>query len=111
LHYPVRVLRGLVVALVALLGIAGYEAHGRIQAHALRRSLLDATTNEVPGLVIDMSPYRRWIDPLLRDAAAQADAAKQRRKQRHASLALLPVDTTEVAYLVDRLLDASLHME
>ena len=105
-----HVLRGLVVGmLVALLGLAGYEAHGRIQAHALRRSLLDANTNEVPGLVADMVPYRRWIDPLLRDAAAQANAAKEPRKQLHASLALLPVDPGEVTYLVERLLEASPH--
>ena len=66
-------------------------------------------TNEVPGLVADMSPYRRWIDPLLRDAAAQAEARKEPRKQLHASLALLPVDPAEVTYLVDRLLDAAPH--
>ncbi len=100
--------RGLVfVVVVALLGLAGYEGHGRLQAHALRRRLLDANTNEVPTIVQDMASYRRWIDPLLRDAAAQAEASKDDRKQLHASLALLPVDTTQVKYLYGRLLDAA----
>ncbi|MFL5340508.1 MAG: SUMF1/EgtB/PvdO family nonheme iron enzyme, partial [Gemmataceae bacterium] len=102
-----HVVRGLaVVALAALLGFAGYESFGRLQAHALRRSLLNARTNEVPAIVADMAPYRRWIDPLLRDAAAQAEASRDPGKQLHASLALLPVDATQVAYLHRRLLDA-----
>lgn len=102
--------RGVAVfALVALLGLAGYEGHGRLQAHALRRRLLDANTSEVPAVVADMSSYRRWIDPLLRDAAAQAEASKDARKQLHASLALLPVDGGQVDYLYGRLLDAEPH--
>src|SRR5262249_39162546 len=45
-------LRGFVVAVVlALLGWGGYEGHGRLQAHALRDRLLDATTSEVPSNV------------------------------------------------------------
>jgi serine/threonine protein kinase/formylglycine-generating enzyme required for sulfatase activity len=97
------------VALVALLGLAGYEGHGRLQAHALRGRLLDANTNEVPTIVADMGSYRRWIDPLLRDAAVRAEAEKDARKQLHAGLALLPVDATQVDYLYDRLLDAEPH--
>jgi serine/threonine protein kinase/formylglycine-generating enzyme required for sulfatase activity len=100
--------RGLgIVALVVLLGLAGYEGHGQLQAHALSRSLLDANTNEVPTIVAEMSSYRRWIDPLLRDAAAQAEASNEVRKQLHASLALLPVDEKHVDYLYRRLLDAA----
>ena len=77
-----------------------------LKAHALRERLLDANTNEVPTIVANMAPYRYWIDPLLRDAAAQAEAGKDARKQLHASLALLPVDATQVDYLYRRLLDA-----
>lgn len=103
-----HVVRGLVVgALVAMLGFAGYEVHGRLQAHALRDRLLDANTNEVPTIVADMSSYRRWINPLLRDAATEA--SKDSRKQLHASLALLPVDATQVTYLYNRLLEAAPH--
>jgi formylglycine-generating enzyme required for sulfatase activity len=97
------------VALLALLGFAAYEGNGRLQAQALRRSVLDAHIREVPEIVADMSAYRRWIDPLLRDAAAQAEAANDSRKRLHASLALLPTDATQVDYLQGRLLDAEPH--
>jgi formylglycine-generating enzyme required for sulfatase activity len=103
-------IRGFLVAvLLGLFGWIGYEGHGRLQAHALRRSLLDADTNEVSTIVADMSSYRQWIDQLLRDAAAQAEASKDARKQLHVSLALLPVDATQVDYLYERLLDAEPH--
>jgi formylglycine-generating enzyme required for sulfatase activity len=100
-------LRGLVVAvLLALLGWGGYEGHGTLKAHALRDSLLAANTNEVPAIVQDMAPYRRWLDRLLHDAYAQAAQDNDRTKQLHAGLALLPVDATQVEYLYGRLLDA-----
>jgi hypothetical protein len=98
-----------VVAMVVLLGFAGYESHGRLQSHALRDRLLDANTTELPTIVQDISSYRRWINPLLRDAAAEAEASKDVRKQLHASLALLPVDATQVDYLFGRMLDAEPH--
>jgi hypothetical protein len=72
----------------------------------LRDRLLDANTNEVPAIVQDMAPYRRRLDPLLHEARAQADKDNDRRKQLHASLALLPVDASQVDYLKGRLLDA-----
>jgi serine/threonine protein kinase/formylglycine-generating enzyme required for sulfatase activity len=92
--------------LLALVGWGVYVGHGTLQAHALRERLLDANINEVPVIVQDMAPYRRWLDPLLHDAYAQADKENDRRKQLHSSLALLPVDASQVNYLTDRLLDA-----
>ena len=80
-----------------------------MKANALRDHLLDANTNEVPTIVEEMDSYRRWIDPLLHDAYAQAKDDKDARKQLHASLALLPVDATQVDYLYGRLLDAEPH--
>jgi formylglycine-generating enzyme required for sulfatase activity len=92
----------LVVLLLAVLGWGGYEAHGRLKAHALLDRLLDANTTDVPTIVADMRPYRHWLDPLLHDAEATSDT----RKQLHASLALLPLDATQVEYLYGRLIDA-----
>ena len=83
---------------------AGKESNGRLQAHALLDRLLDANTTDVPTIVKDMSPYRRWLDPLLRNAYKKAEANNESRKQLHASLALLPVDSTQVNYLYGRLL-------
>ena len=52
-------LRGFGVAvLVALLGWGGYEIHGRLQAHALRRSLLDANTNMTYAVKYLAGAYR-----------------------------------------------------
>jgi hypothetical protein len=100
-------IRALVVAVcLSLLGWGAYESHGSLQAHALRGRLLDADTHEVPTIVQDMALYRRWLDPLLHDAYAEAEKDNDRRKQLHASLALLPVDRAQVRYLYGRLLDA-----
>jgi formylglycine-generating enzyme required for sulfatase activity len=99
--------RGLVIAVAfALLGWGVYEARGRLKAHALTDSLLRAETTKVLDIVADMPPYRRWIDPLLHDAYAQAEASEDTHKQLHASLALLPVDSAQAEYLYGRLVDA-----
>jgi len=99
--------RGLLVAaLLALLAWGGYQGHGRLQAHVLQGRLLDASTNEVPAIVKDMSSYRRWLDPLLSDAYAEAKASQDARKELNVSLSLLPVDRTQVEYLYNRLLNA-----
>jgi eukaryotic-like serine/threonine-protein kinase len=102
-----HVVRGLsLLAVLALVGWGAYEGHGTLKAHALRDRLLDANTNEVPTVVEDMVSYRRWINQPLHEAYIRAEADQDARKQLHASLALLPVDGTQVAYLTDRLLDA-----
>jgi hypothetical protein len=75
-------------------------------ALALLARLLHADTNEVPAIVRETAPYRRWLDPLLREAQVQAEKDHAHRKQLHTSLALLPADATQVDYLCERLLDA-----
>jgi serine/threonine protein kinase/formylglycine-generating enzyme required for sulfatase activity len=103
-----HVVRSLVVAVVlALLGWGGYEGYGTLQAHALRDRLLNANTADVPTIVNDMAPYRRWLDPLLRDASQEAEANNEPRQRLHTSLALLPGDSSQGEYLYHRLLDAA----
>jgi serine/threonine protein kinase/formylglycine-generating enzyme required for sulfatase activity len=97
---------GVLAVLLVLLVLAGWDGLGRLKAHTLRDRLLEATTADVPGIVADMAPYRRWLEPLLQEAYAQAEASQDRRKQLHASLALLPGDPSQVDYLYERLLDA-----
>lgn len=100
--------RSAIVALILILvGWGSFEAHGQLQAHALRDRLLDANTAEVPTIVQDMTAYRRWLAPLLRDSLKEAGTNQDVQKQLHASLALLPVDSSQVDYLVDRLLSAT----
>ena len=104
-RHPVAAVGAALAALIlALVGWGSYEAHGTLKATALKERLLDANTKEVPNIVKDMAPYRRWLDPLLRDAYQEAEAKKDARKHLHASLALLPVDPSQVEYLYGRLL-------
>jgi serine/threonine protein kinase/formylglycine-generating enzyme required for sulfatase activity len=101
-------LRALLIAVVmALIGWGAYEVQGTLKAHALLDSVLRAETTQVPNIVADMPRYRRWLDPLLRDACREAEANNESRKQLHTRLALLPVDPGQVDYLYGRLLDAA----
>jgi serine/threonine protein kinase/formylglycine-generating enzyme required for sulfatase activity len=76
-------------------------------AIGLVQRLLDADTAQVPGVVAEMAKYRQWTDPLLRGEIYRA--SEKSRQKLHASLALLPVDDTQVTYLYGRLLDAEPH--
>jgi formylglycine-generating enzyme required for sulfatase activity len=100
-------LRGLVaVVCLTLVGWGLYEGYGRLQADGLVTQLFNADTDQVPNVVQQMAPYRRWLDPLLSDAHASAAKAEDRRKQLRVSVALLPVDPSQADYLYERLLDA-----
>ncbi|HVK16460.1 MAG TPA: protein kinase [Fimbriiglobus sp.] len=102
-HHAVR---GAVLAvLLALLGWGGWEYHHRTQASALLRSLDDAELPRVPEIVSDMAPYRRRIDPRLREARARAKADDTPTLLR-ISLALLPSDPGQAEYLSGRMLEA-----
>ncbi len=99
--------RGLLwAAILVLLGLAGWQGYGRFQANHLRDRLLEANTADLPGILRDMTPYRRWVDPLLHEAYAQAERDHDSRKQLHASLALLSSDPGQAPYLYGRLLTA-----
>jgi serine/threonine protein kinase/formylglycine-generating enzyme required for sulfatase activity len=105
-----HVVRGLVVAVcLTILGLATWEGAGRLKSQTLRDRLLVSSTTDVPGIVKDMAPYRRWVDPLLLEANSLAEKEIDSRKLLHTSLALLPVDATQVEYLFGRLLDAEPH--
>src|SRR5262245_50268500 len=96
----------LVVAAVTGLAIREQVVEQRKATHAagLVMRVLDAETVQVPGVVGEMAEYRKWTDPLLRQEHGKA--AMNSRRKLHASLALLPVDATQVDYLCGRLVDA-----
>jgi hypothetical protein len=75
------------------------------QAAGLVQRLLDADTPQVPEILGAMRDYNRWIDVLLRHELDKASAGP--RQKLHASLALLPIDVTQVDYLFNRLLTAT----
>jgi serine/threonine protein kinase/formylglycine-generating enzyme required for sulfatase activity len=100
---------GVCAIILALFGWGGYEGYGTFKAQSLRDRLLTADTADVPAIVNDMTGCYRWLYPHLRQAYQEAEADKDKRKQLHASLALLPWNPDQVAYLYDRLLDADPH--
>jgi formylglycine-generating enzyme required for sulfatase activity len=106
--------RGMALAiLLAVLTLTGLGGRSHVleqkradQAAGLVQRLLDANVTQVPGIVPEMEAYRRWANPLLGQAYREAGAGRDARKQLHASLALVPVDVGQVAYLSGRLLEA-----
>ncbi len=106
--------RGLVLAVLLTAGVlAGLavwgqvvERHNADRAAGLVQQLLDADMDKVPDIIAAIGPYRRWTDPLLRDAYAEAKSKRDAGRQLRASLGLLPVDAGQVDYLYGRLLDA-----
>jgi serine/threonine protein kinase/formylglycine-generating enzyme required for sulfatase activity len=99
-------LRGAALVLVlGLLAFGGWWTFGALRGHSRVETLLAARTADVPALVRELGPYRRWADPLLREKAAQEDLDEGKRL--HVALALLPVDASQADYLADRLLAAA----
>ena len=96
----------LAVATLTGLTVRGQVVEQRSATHAagLVQAVLNADTAQVPAMIDGMAEYRKWTDPLLRE---KYDKATDKSRQKlNASLALLPVDGTQVKYLVGRLLKA-----
>jgi serine/threonine protein kinase len=74
------------------------------QAAGLVQRLLDADTAQVPDIVRAMRDYRRWVDSSLKGELKKGSDGS--RQKLHGSLALLPVDATQVDYLFNRLMSA-----
>ena len=95
--------RGIVLAvLFVALGWLAVQNYRHWQARALRERLLAASTLETPAIIKDMAPYRRWIDPLLREVHQSTDLGP--RPRLNVTLALLPSDPAHRQYLCERLL-------
>lgn len=102
-----HVVRGLTLVLfLATLAWSGWEGYSRLQAYALRDLLVNANIADVPPIIAKMAPYRRRLNPLLRELHAEAERTTDARKLLPTSLALLLVDASQVDYLCERLLDA-----
>ncbi len=87
-YYSVR---GLVLAVcLVLLVFGGIEIHGRFQAARPVHALAMAKPEEVPQILTELDPYRRWATPLLHDLLASDRQGSTARL--YARLALLPVE-------------------
>ena len=99
---------GLLLAVATATGLAIWEQveerRKATYAAGLVQTIVNADTGKVLDMINGLPPYRKWADLLLRQEYEKA-AAKSPQKL-HVSLAMLPVDTTQVAYLRDHLLDA-----
>jgi formylglycine-generating enzyme required for sulfatase activity len=79
---------------------AAEESAKEAKAYGLVQLVLNVDTPKVPPIIEQMTEYRQWTDPKLREVS---DRSPQRL---HASLALLPADPGQVDYLFGRLLEA-----
>ena len=72
----------------------------------LRRSwrLRTANISDVPAIVGRISSYRRWADSRLKALVQSGDHTS--REELNASLALLPVDRSQLPFLEQKLIDA-----
>jgi hypothetical protein len=97
----------LLVAALAGLVIQDHVARERQATRAawLVQGLVNADIARVPGIVDQLSPYRIWADPLLREQ--NASAPRDSKEKLNTSLALLPVDASQRDYLLTRLWDAT----
>ena len=93
------------LVLLGLLTWVSIEGYSTLRASSLVQSLGIASTTEVPGLVQQLDGHRRWANPRLKTMAQSADDTSQEKL--HASLALLPVDASQLPFLEKRLLVAS----
>jgi len=105
-------LRRVAALLVTLpvLGLVGLQIWGEQHAKDMVGTLASAHISEVPKAIHQLSGYRRWADPLLREILTAepepgvTDEEAERRKL-HAALALLPVDRGQLGYLRNRMLE------
>jgi formylglycine-generating enzyme required for sulfatase activity len=90
---------------LALLGWGAWEGLGYLRAANLVSVLEAAGTAEAPDIIARLEDYRRWADPMLRQACAEVPASS--RERLNAGLALLPRDPGQASFLAERLLLAS----
>jgi serine/threonine protein kinase/formylglycine-generating enzyme required for sulfatase activity len=97
-RYQLR--RACVCAIVmALVTIGSWWTFGMIRARQLVDKLLAAKLINVPEVIKEMEPYRRWADPLLIEIDT-SQGSRAPDNGLHVKLALLPVDKTQFRTLI-----------
>lgn len=99
---PTLVSMSLLLVVVSVAGtLLALERQNAIRAAGLVAELENADIGQVPGIVEKLDGYRRWADPLLKQELQGTKDGS--REKLHTSLALLPMDETQLAYLRDQL--------
>jgi serine/threonine protein kinase/formylglycine-generating enzyme required for sulfatase activity len=93
------------VAVVLLALVGAIEGYYSLRASGLVEKLATANTQDVPAIIGQLSGYRRWANPHLKALVQSTDDTC--REKLHASLALLPVDASQLPFLEKRFLIAS----
>jgi eukaryotic-like serine/threonine-protein kinase len=101
-YYSMRAAAAIIVLVVA--GWLAFETLGSFTARMLTNSLPTIETKVMPGTVLALEGFRRWANPELRRMIRES--RKDSKEHLHASLALLPVDASQVDYLSERLRSA-----
>jgi tRNA A-37 threonylcarbamoyl transferase component Bud32 len=98
----------LILALVLCIGIRASFVRQRnaTRAESLVDSLITADVTQLPTVISDLGDVRRWSTPLLHERLGRAEEGSAEKI--HLSLALLPVDESQVDYLRSQLPDSTL---
>ncbi|MCI0460658.1 MAG: formylglycine-generating enzyme family protein [Gemmataceae bacterium] len=97
---------GVGVILLTLAGWGIYERMNYLEAVSRVQALQSAKIDTVHRIISELSPYRRWADPLLRNMARGFWQGSNERL--YANLALLPVEPDRLDYLYKRIPEAGL---
>ena len=74
--------RGIIVGASAVcLTLAGIQLYGWFRAAELRDRLLVARTADLPAVLAEMAPFRRWLDPMLRRESPRAASQNDRSRR------------------------------
>jgi formylglycine-generating enzyme required for sulfatase activity len=99
--------RGLIVAACLLLAaLASVELAGRWRASQHSDHLTHARWAELPAVNADILRDRRWTETRVRSLNEQARKANDAPRILRTSLALLPMDSTQLDYVFERTLNA-----
>ena len=92
----------LTIASLMVVGLLSFAAYSWLQGRAAVETLLAADPQSVLAAADNATTYRFWTaDELQNVAASDAETRDERRRQRHARLALLPFDSTQGDPLLD----------
>jgi hypothetical protein len=83
------------------------ETKNETRSEVLVDSLLNAEITQVPAVISEMTNVRSWTDPLLKTKIAEA--ADPSTEKLHLSLALLPVDPSQIEFLTEQIPTCSLN--